>query len=410
MGHVRVGRGPRRPLTVSERRRALRDSLTASGDSPVDTTYDMTRGTLAERRYYELVLASGYSEVRCDAWPSETATLGDIPGVVFRDDETVVVKAKDGQLALVRLGNGWLHVSCAAPTIDAAVSVCSAFRQAYPATYLSNQPGNQVPITFWTNTKFGPTARLRRIESASWKDIEQNYTASVKTALTDLMSWKEPSGSGQLILWQGEPGTGKSWALRCLASEWSSFCEFHYITDPDSFFVQDPSYMINVLLSDSYETVTPTGDVYTETDKLGKWRLLILEDTGELLAANAKDSYGQGLSRLLNVVDGMIGQGLRVLALVTTNDELGDLHPAVARPGRCASQIEFAPLTAEEASVWLGHETTVGGTVAELYSRNLAGTDALPADALQVEEPELAASGYEHILAVANSPLRVTAR
>ena len=52
------------------------------------------------------------------------------------------------------------------------------------------------------------------------------------------------------------------------------------------------------------------------------WRLLILEDTGELLALDARYQTGQGLSRLLNVVDGLIGQGLRVVVLVTTNEPL----------------------------------------------------------------------------------------
>ena len=56
---------------------------------------------------------------------------------------------------------------------------------------------------------------------------------------------------------------------------------------------------------------------------------------------------------LLNVVDGLIGQGLRVLVLVTTNEEIRKLHPAVARPGRCAANVEFKPLAADEAAAWL---------------------------------------------------------
>ena len=48
---------------------------------------------------------------------------------------------------------------------------------------------------------------------------------------------------------------------------------------------------------------------------------------------DAKERTGQALSRFLNVVDGLIGQGLRLLVLVTSNEELGKLHPAVSRPG-----------------------------------------------------------------------------
>ena len=100
------------------------------------------------------------------------------------------------------------------------------------------------------------------------------------------------------------------------------------------------------------------GDTDEEEDRPEKpWRVLILEDTGELLTPDAKTMIGQGLSRFLNVVDGLIGQGLRALVLVTTNEPIRTLHPAVARPGRCAANIEFGPLSEEEANAWLaGHE------------------------------------------------------
>jgi hypothetical protein len=109
------------------------------------------------------------------------------------------------------------------------------------------------------------------------------------------------------------------------------------------------------------------------------WRLLVLEDTGELLTPDARSLIGQGLSRFLNVVDGLIGQGLRVLVLVTTNEELRRLHPAVARPGRCAADIEFAPLSAEESAAWLrgrGVEAQPSGrgVLASLYAQ-LEGLD-----------------------------------
>jgi hypothetical protein len=104
-----------------------------------------------------------------------------------------------------------------------------------------------------------------------------------------------------------------------------------------------------------------------------RWRLLILEDTGELLAADARIQAGQGLSRFLNVVDGLIGQGLRILVLVTTNEELGALHPAIARPGRCAANVLFRRIPVEQANAWLrerDNETTVDEptTLAALYA------------------------------------------
>jgi len=111
----------------------------------------------------------------------------------------------------------------------------------------------------------------------------------------------------------------------------------------------------------------------TLPDRPRRWRLLILEDTGELLSADAKSQTGQALSRTLNVADGLVGQGFPTLVLVTTNDEIRALHPAIARPGRYASQIEFEALSNPEASAWLNGRGFAGDerqprTLAELYA------------------------------------------
>jgi hypothetical protein len=90
--------------------------------------------------------------------------------------------------------------------------------------------------------------------------------------------------------------------------------------------------------------------------------------------ADAKERTGQGLSRLLNVVHRIIGQGLRVLVLVTTNESLKRLHSAVARPRRCSAKIEFLSFAADEAGSWLEAHGAPGpegaaGTRAELFAR-----------------------------------------
>jgi 2'-5' RNA ligase len=375
------------------RREKVLSALTAASTGPVaaetvETGYDLTRGSLAERYFYKAAVESGYSESRRAFWPCE-AELSDVGAVLFREADAGVYRLDDGTLVYLGISDGWLRVECCASTRPQIAETLAEFTTRFPPLYRQQDSGT-VPVTFWADGRFGPTSRLRRIEANPWPAIEGNYPAAVQAALARLMDGFEPGKDGQLLLWQGPPGTGKTWALRALASEWADCAEFHYITDPDAFFVTNPSYLIDVLLHDSYEELEPDGTVVTAAGG-GKWRVLIFEDTGELLSADAKEAYGQGLSRLLNVVDGMIGQGLRVLAIVTTNDELGELHPAVVRPGRCASQIEFAAFDAEEASEWLG-ETTGAGTLAELYARKGDGAVAFP-EAGEVEpEPSLTAS------------------
>jgi hypothetical protein len=112
----------------------------------------------------------------------------------------------------------------------------------------------------------------------------------------------------------------------------------------------DPRVMRHLAITGSY---APFGGNEDGDGASKAWRLLVLEDTGELLTPDAKSIIGQGLSRFLNVVDGLIGQGLRILVLVTTNEPIKTLHPAVARPGRCAANIEFVRLSTDEANTWL---------------------------------------------------------
>lgn len=196
-----------------------------------------------------------------------------------------------------------------------------------------------VDMKFWMLGPTGASSVTRRIAVPTWAQISSNYNKGTTSALTPLMEDFRPAHGGQLLLWHGEPGTGKTFAIRSLALHWKDWCRVECIVDPESFF-GTADYMMSVLL---------------DTNNTGRdeWRLLILEDSGELLAEDARRQTGQGLSRMLNLTDGLIGQGLKAMILVTTNEALRTLHPAVSRPGRCASEIEFSALTSEEAETWL---------------------------------------------------------
>lgn len=235
-----------------------------------------------------------------------------------------------------------------------------------------------VPISFWSLTSTrGPRAIERDIVVPHWDEIEENYNKDTHEKLSRLFNEFKPSKGGQLILWHGEPGTGKTFALRSLVHSWLPWCSFEYIVDPERFF-SDAEYMMHVLLE---EPSIPSGvgglPIFDDSEEAEeealkeRWRLLICEDTGELLVEDAKDITGQGLSRLLNVVDGMIGQGLRVLVLITTNEKLVRMHPAVTRQGRAAFNVEFNLLTPDETVAWAAEHGIVAPEgpqpVANLY-------------------------------------------
>jgi hypothetical protein len=320
-------------------------------------------------RFAELVVQRGLEHVGTTSWPSEKMTLEGlfdhcVTSQRRHGQRTAVIDlgsaVAEGCLAHLMLSNGSVWLQIAARDVDAVATARAWFRERYPKTEVAN--AQRVRVAFWSLGQHGPRRLHRSIEVPSWTEVAANYPQEVGRKLSGLLGKEfQPGLGGRLLLWHGPPGTGKTYALRALGWEWRSWCDLHYITDPESFFGASPTYMLDVLLCEDDET------------EKERWQLLILEDTGELLAADAKERTGQGLSRLLNVVDGMIGQGLRVLVLVTTNERLRTLHAAVSRPGRCASQIEFGAFAADEAAEWLvrhgGEAVRRDGTLAMLYAR-----------------------------------------
>ncbi|MBB2942729.1 hypothetical protein FB565_002442 [Actinoplanes lutulentus] len=282
-------------------------------------------------------------------------------GTVLRD-----AVEEDGHNRII-VGDGWtLHVMRWKQSRRARVTITATSAELAEkllgeavADAVEEPPAEAgtVPIGFWHFGQHGPRRAERQIDAEPWEDIRRNYAAPVAETLERLMKLDNTSITGRILLLHGEPGTGKTTALRALAQQWRSWCQVDCVLDPERLFA-DPAYLMSVALG--------SGD-----DEEPKWRLLMLEDCDELIRGEAKASAGQALSRLLNLTDGMLGQGRNALIGITTNEDLATMHPAVIRPGRCLASIEVGRLPYQEAVSWLGSPTGVspdGATLAELYA------------------------------------------
>ena len=263
------------------------------------------------------------------------------------------------------------------PSRQAAELEVERLRELLPAAV--DGPTEMVAVSFWSRGNRGPREIVRKLEAPTWADSSANYPAHTRSALKPLMTdVRAALARGRLLLWHGEPGTGKTTALRTLARENSRSIQLEYVLDPEAFFGMESGYYVDVLF-----------DQAVEADKT---RLLVLEDCDELLSVDAKLRAGQGLARLLNLVDGLIGHGLRVAVLITTNEPLGGFHQAVTRPGRCGAAVGFDLFDNQEAAEWMAANEVIGVTPDRCSLADLFALRNNPAAPIRRKQPRI---GFE---------------
>ncbi len=282
---------------------------------------------------------------------------------VWQDHDRFVLAEVRGALVLLETSSWKTTIAVSARRADTVVSVAEELVARVPDG--SDQTDGRVEVRF-SDVEDG--TRSLRLDLPQWSDVQHHYSPEVRSALDSLVAHvPDVEAARRLVLWHGAPGTGKTSAVRALMHAWQGWARPVVVTDPEVMLTQG-SYLRRLLL-DVHDEVADDGEE--------RWQLLVLEDAEALLR---KDTGGPAMSRLLNLTDGLLGQGLRCLFLITTNEPLAAVHPAVVRPGRCLAQVEFGRLPAAQASALLGRPVPGPMTLAEvLGTPPLETMDVAPA-------------------------------
>lgn len=313
----------------------------------------LARFVTGEEPFVETLEAKGVARA-CDLVPLDSV----VRQVSGTHTDRLLAQGQGWSVVVQRYRNGHADVSVSAVGAETLAKAVADVRARCPVI----EPAPEsIHVEFWYADNNCQRSVRRRLDAAPWDEIAHQYAAPARAKVGSLAALEPPAGGGRLLLWHGPPGTGKTTAIRSLAREWSGWCRTLFIVDPERF-LGEAGYLMSVLLG---------ADDHDDEDDAPRWRLIVLEDADELLRADAKRATGQSLSRLLNVADGFIGRGLRTLIMITTNEALGRLHPAVVRPGRCLAEVEFPALSQAEAAALLGPGSAVEGemTLAEVFER-----------------------------------------
>lgn len=340
------------------------------GRAPVNIPSGRLVAALADSKYPYAATQKFRSNVR---WAEAVEVLARTGTISFRARETDLWGDTDYALLLEpKAGDGVIVVECAEEYGRWTVSVSAAdmdtaerYMEAM-ATLLPPPPPpppdpprdfSEVRIAFWMQDPLSGYAdsMSRWITTTKWTDVEANYPGELKAKLAELMAMEDPGSAGKLILLDGPPGTGKTRAILTLISEWRDWCSASVVTDSDQFF----------------GSATYLNSIIFNSEGMGRWLLIVVEDGDEFINVDGRETKGQAIARLLNLNDGIVGQGLKLLTLMSTNVQAEKLNPALVRPGRCLATLHFGHFNAADATAWLqakGMEVEALEEIEEGYS------------------------------------------
>jgi len=143
---------------------------------------------------------------------------------------------------------------------------------------------------------------------------------------------ERPNG---LTIFEGKPGTGKTFYLRHLMGELKESHRFYFI----------PTSSLHVLSRPDFIGFWADQRLQYSERKF----VVVLEDSDGALMTRGNDNRDQ-VNSLLNLADGMLADFLRLQIICTINCSASDIDPALLRPGRLLCHRVFERLDYAQAT------------------------------------------------------------
>lgn len=182
-------------------------------------------------------------------------------------------------------------------------------------------------------------------------DLELNYGKDLVEKNDKLLNHLKTSKSG-LALFSGPPGTGKSTYIKYISTKLNK--KIIYL----------PSSAIEVIASPEFLSFIISQ----------KNSILLLEDAEKVLM-NREHNANQGVSNILNISDGLLGDCLKIFIIATFNTSRDLIDPALLRKGRLFLEHEFDKLAPEQCNLIykkmnIDKTASCPMTLAEIYNQD----------------------------------------
>lgn len=192
-------------------------------------------------------------------------------------------------------------------------------------------------------------------------DLDVNYGSGFDKFHKQLLHRFKQSTKG-LVLFHGQPGTGKTYYIRHLLRQMSASRKKVIYMPPN---------MVDHLLNPNFMTFL--SEQVKQWSMKGRFCVLLIEDAEPLLAKRQEGVRIQGVTNLLNLTDGIMNDMLNLQIICTFNVDLKKLDSALLRPGRLIARKEFKPLSVLDANLLaqrlgIDHHFKKPASLGEIYA------------------------------------------
>ena len=183
-------------------------------------------------------------------------------------------------------------------------------------------------------------------------DLELNYGSDftkIHNVIVDRLNSNNDKG---IILLHGDPGTGKTSYIKHLTT---------LVKDKDILFI--PPSMAEML---SEPTIIPFLMDHKNS-------ILIIEDAERVISDREGNGSPAGVSNILNLTDGILGDCLNIQVIATFNMKREKIDQALLRKGRLIAEHKFEKLSVDDTNKLLTHlnknqQVEEGMVLADIYN------------------------------------------
>lgn len=183
-----------------------------------------------------------------------------------------------------------------------------------------------------TNPHSGLQSSKILLNLEDFSNLDLHYGIGFEEYYKSLVSMLESSTRG-LVIFNGIPGSGKTFLVKNLIKELNQSKKIYYISSEMIENLMKPDFLLFI------------QDICLCAQEENKNVLLILEDCESLVINRDENNSSSGVSVLLNMSNGVLNDLFNIQTILTFNTDVASVDPALLRSNRLLSRRYFGYLS-----------------------------------------------------------------